>query len=65
MRRGNEDHQEEEFIDGDLRDPVQNAKEFKIEQNIIKAGGWTSVQLPANMKLQIKVPISKSNNIEA
>ena len=56
MRRGNEDHQEEEFIDGDLRDPVQNAKEFKIEQNIIKAGGWTSVQLPANMKLQIKVP---------
>ena len=57
MRRGNEDHQEEEFIDGDLRDPVQNAKEFKIEQNIIKAGGWTSVQLPANMKLQIKVPI--------
>jgi len=55
MRRGNEDHQEEEFIDGDLRDPVQNAKEFKIEQNIIKAGGWTSVQLPANMKLQIKV----------
>ena len=57
MRRGNEDHQEEDFIDGDLRDPVQNAKEFKIEQNIIKAGGWTSVQLPANMKLQIKVPI--------
>ena len=59
MRRGNtENHQEEQF-DGDLRNQEENAKEFKIEQNIIKAGGWTSVQLPANMKLQIKVPIPK------
>ena len=41
--------------DGDLRNPEQNAKEFKIEQNILKAGGWQSVQIPANMKMQIKV----------
>ena len=50
-RRRNQKDQEPE--DGDLRDPVQNAKEFKIEQNIVN--NWQSVQLPANMRMQIKV----------
>ena len=49
--RHNEDHQDE--WDGDLRNPEQNSKEFQIERNIIK--GVQSVQIPANMKLQIKV----------
>ena len=41
--------------DGDLRDPVQDAEEYQIGQNIMNTGGLQSVQIPANMKLQIKV----------
>ena len=58
--RHNEDHQEQ--WDGDLRNLEQNSKEFQIEQNIVKAGGWQSVQIPPNMKMQIKVKISHIEN---